>query len=391
MMYTADSMQLLDFQRLIAVIEQSVERLHVLQSLTTEFRHEALSELLGEEISRVIVEQKQLEKKYEDLIEQRAQLKGVSNKAKSQQNERDIARTAQQLRHCSKQLCRNLQDNPNLEDNLSKIQDERGTLLSLLLRTLQEMKMCRFDALASRVEKVRNWEENLRLTVSRERELSKEVAELKLAVAREKREFETEVTTKSEQITRLKEDLQELKTKTAIETKYIEKEKAAKQETLTMTRKSETSVFTDVTDQLSRDMSLENWAMKSTEAFLKRKMTRLANAMESWGDRHEIEVAAKQSELENMKNTRDANLVKLQELEDRYRLDRERRERMAAEARRRAELEEIERAENARRSNAAVKVQCVYRVHMAKVTLDLMKNPKKKGKKGGGGKKGKKK
>ena len=64
-------------------------------------------------------------KRYEELIAQRGILKGLANKSKYKQNQVEIQDVSRALRESTKNLCRNLKDNPNISGNLMKIQ--KGT------------------------------------------------------------------------------------------------------------------------------------------------------------------------------------------------------------------------------------------------------------------------
>ena len=59
------------------ILEESLEKLTFLGSITPDIlqHREELSQIVGEEISRIIQEQRQLEAKYEKLIAQRTVLK----------------------------------------------------------------------------------------------------------------------------------------------------------------------------------------------------------------------------------------------------------------------------------------------------------------------------
>ena len=57
------------------------------------------------------------------------------------ENEQEIERVALALRQSIKVLTRNLQDNPNLEGNMSKIQNERGLIETLLVNTAHELQV----------------------------------------------------------------------------------------------------------------------------------------------------------------------------------------------------------------------------------------------------------
>lgn len=63
--------------RACGILEESLEKLSFLGSITPDIlqHREELSQIVGEEISRIIQEQRLLETKYEKLIAQRAVLK----------------------------------------------------------------------------------------------------------------------------------------------------------------------------------------------------------------------------------------------------------------------------------------------------------------------------
>lgn len=57
---------------------------------------------MGDEISRVILEQKQLEQRFEALISQRGLLKAMPNKTKYKENQKELHDVAEQLRNSTK-------------------------------------------------------------------------------------------------------------------------------------------------------------------------------------------------------------------------------------------------------------------------------------------------
>ena len=68
--------------RISAIVEEALEKLSFLASITPDVmaHRDELSQIVGDEITRIIQEQRGLETRYEDLIEQRASLKALSNK-----------------------------------------------------------------------------------------------------------------------------------------------------------------------------------------------------------------------------------------------------------------------------------------------------------------------
>ena len=121
-------------QRSLAVIEDCLEKLAFLGSITPDVlaHRDELSQFVGDEISRIIDEQRRLEHRYEELIAQRGILKGLSNKSKYKQNRIEIQDVSRALRESTKNLCRNLKDNPNISGNLMKIQKENEVFLKVI-------------------------------------------------------------------------------------------------------------------------------------------------------------------------------------------------------------------------------------------------------------------
>jgi len=104
------------------LLMEAIKKLNFLTSVSTSASaHGAeLTQFMGDEISRIIQEQRDLEKKYEELIAQRGALKGLTNKKKFIETQKEILDVSLQLKDSNKQLCRNLKENPNVEGNLQK-------------------------------------------------------------------------------------------------------------------------------------------------------------------------------------------------------------------------------------------------------------------------------
>lgn len=61
-----------------------------------------------------MVEQRNLEKRYEELIEQRAAMKGMVNKNKYKEVQEEIQDVSRSLRESTNNLVRSLKENPNV-------------------------------------------------------------------------------------------------------------------------------------------------------------------------------------------------------------------------------------------------------------------------------------
>mmetsp|Transcript_34645 Transcript_34645/g.92166 ORF Transcript_34645/g.92166 Transcript_34645/m.92166 type:complete len:233 (-) Transcript_34645:1636-2334(-) len=132
----------IETQRAIAILDETIEKLSFLGSITPDVlqHRDELSKFVGDEISHIIYEQRQLEARYEELIAQRGALKGLANKSKYKEVQCEIQDVSRALRESTKNLCRNLKDNPNISDNLVKIQQERTELIEILAQTVREMQ-----------------------------------------------------------------------------------------------------------------------------------------------------------------------------------------------------------------------------------------------------------
>ena len=96
--------------RISAVVEEALEKLSFLASITPDVmaHRDELSQIVGDEITRIIQEQRGLETRYEHLISQRTSLKALSNKNKFNENQEQVKEVARALRESTKELCRNL-------------------------------------------------------------------------------------------------------------------------------------------------------------------------------------------------------------------------------------------------------------------------------------------
>ena len=176
-------------------IEEALEKLSFLASITPDVmaHRDELSQIVGDEITRIIQEQRGLEIRYEQLISQRTSLKALSNKSKFNENQEQVKEVARALRESTKELCRNLKGNPNIAENLSKIQSERSSLQNLLSKTLRELRESSFSTLTTTVEEEKARNDMIRDVIAKEKEVSAAVKKLQADLASEKQQHEQEV------------------------------------------------------------------------------------------------------------------------------------------------------------------------------------------------------
>ena len=115
---------------------------------------------MSEEITKVMDQQRNLELEYARLVQQRDQLKGISNKAKLKETRDQIMvssdpiklyvkanshllflfqEVARELKESTKKLCRQLQKKPDVEGNAQQVLRHRKQLTDTINNVIEEM------------------------------------------------------------------------------------------------------------------------------------------------------------------------------------------------------------------------------------------------------------
>ncbi|KAF0690502.1 Aste57867_18092 [Aphanomyces stellatus] len=377
--------------RASAIIEETIEKLTFLGSITPDVlqHREELSQVVGDEISRIIQDQRRLEAKYESLISQRGVLKGLANKSKFKENQKEIQEVSRALRESTRSLCRNLKDNPNFGGNLMKIQYERQALIDLLTETTRELKSCTYESLVTYVTEGKNAAEKAADLIETEKEATEEVKRLTQELAREKTEHTREVSDQKGAIVLLKEQLLQVKSKTQIDIRYARNEAKAKTASTSRLYQQLITEQREKINVLAKQCDTETRVHQETVTFLRSKHENLQQEFSHWTEKYEADYAEKQKEYARLMDERSANLLKLEGLQKRWVEEVELQKNKENEKRRLKELEMLKKEEVKKQTIAARKIQASYRVH--KAYLDEKKKAAEAGKKKKGGKKGKKK
>lgn len=124
-----------------AVLQNAIEKLALMSVLLVDPASQAhtLTKSVGEEISHMIVQQKQLEHRFQELIAAQPALRMLPNKAALQGNQAELQDVSAALRQATKQLCRNLRDNPNISQNMAKVAAQREALQVLFSHTVDSL------------------------------------------------------------------------------------------------------------------------------------------------------------------------------------------------------------------------------------------------------------
>lgn len=350
-----------DATRISAIVEEAMEKLSFLASITPDVlaHRDELSQIVGDEITRIIQEQRTLEGRYDALLSQRYSMKARANKAKFAENQEAIKEVARLLRESTRELCKNLKGNPNIAENLGKIQSERSILQTLLSKTLRELRESSFTTLTTTVEEEKMRTEMLLEVTANEKRVSDSVKSLQEQLTTERQQHETDVQERysrapgpgrscerchphpicthnprrTEIIGKLKEEFQDLRTRTSIETQFLHKESRGRNESKNRVYAAKKAALVKEIDRVQKQLDIERKVNGETETFLRNKWQSLQVDIERWSQRYETELEEKEKELDTLNTYRAEDLVRLNNLKERYDSEMEEKKRRDEESR----------------------------------------------------------
>jgi hypothetical protein len=367
--------------RIQVLLDANLKKLEFLSSISQGTGSE-LTEFMGDEISRIIQEQRDLEKKYEELIALRSTLTGLSNKTKLKEVQAEILEVSHKLRESNKSLCRNLKENPNVQENLQKMQDERKRVQQWLEDLRTELDECSFQLLMTKVEEERKDQELLHEVKKKEREATGTVRSLEADLQKEYTEHEKESKQGTDEIKKLKEELQELKTRSAIETSFLEKKLRAKENATLRIFAQKEKALEEEHDHLKRMIHLEESVHDKIDDFMTRRLEDLGVQTEQWKERAEKEIQDMIDKRDKLREDRGKGLEERTKKEDRKREDMARL-RTREEEQRNQVMQEKQKSEQEEQQKLAIfQLQEEGRLYLNRVRARLAAKKQKKGKKG---------
>ncbi|KAI8614734.1 hypothetical protein BC830DRAFT_1161469 [Chytriomyces sp. MP71] len=304
-------------QSFIAIFEDALEQLAVLGDISQDVS-KGDTKPLGEEITRILRDQKTLETRFQDLVTDQEKLKGLPNKTKFKENQMAIMDVTNELQQSTHVLAKNLKSHPSVAQNLVKIHNEQSSLQALMSRTIRELRENKFDSLSNAVEEEKRKKNTLQNTINREKEASELQRGLQKELGNERRLLEEEVNDRNQVIQQLKDTIQEINRLTNSEQKYIKKEtKAHEMSVKQRCQIRETELLEERTLKF-KQLELEQRAYEQIVDFLSRQRKGLESQIQEWMTKYEEDTEAKANELETLKQKRTADLDKFEELVTAY-------------------------------------------------------------------------
>ena len=382
----------IESERVIAIIEDAAEKLHFLDSITPDVlqHRDELSKFIGDEIERTMSEQRALESRYEELIEQRAAMKGTHNKSRYKEIQDEIQDVSRALRESTNNLVRSLKENPNVSGNLIKVQRHRTELHDLLLRVIQEFRdRGTYYTVTYTVDEENSAKIKFEQLKAREKSLRETVEKLQEKFAEEQHLLQTTTQQQKRAITQLKDQLQEIKGTASNNSKFKKKESLAAVAAIWREFKLKERVLEESLGEKEDRMQTEIVVHGETKEFLGRKLKNLQDEIQGWESKYDTEIGAIDEQIRVLTENRESLLEKLGTLQSRRQveLDEDRAKDEAAALEK--EMAKQKKALLKRQNQAARKIQAEMTSFLKrKKELEAL-NPGKKGKgdKAGGKKK----
>ncbi|CAM9864133.1 unnamed protein product [Chrysoparadoxa australica] len=380
---------------MVAMLEDTGERLTFLGSITPDVlqHRDELSKFVGDEISRIIQEQRQLGARYAELIAQRSALKELANKSRYKEVQAEIQEVSRALRDSTTNVCRNLKDNPNISGNLQKIQRERSELIDLLSATCREMCATgTFTSLVNVVEEDRLSQSRQSELVRREKAATATVRRLETELKAERGKHARQVSTHSSSMAELKQTLTEVKRTSSTNVKYSRKDHAAKVSSLLRLHRQHERELENKVNELEAQKQVELTVHQETMDFLEGKRGQLGDDLDAWEEKYATEHGGLEAEYEALVIEREEMLLNLEDLKKRRAVELELDDQRRAEKERLIQMERDQVELGKRQDRAAGQIQRIFKRFMKHVAENGGGKKGKKGKKGKDkkGKKGKK-
>lgn len=256
------------------------------------------------------------------------------------------------MKDSTRTLCRQLQDNPDVEGNQKKIKGDKYELvhyLELLNAEMRELSYAQFKAdiragleAQGEFERLRNEEKNLNIEIKRLSEESKRAQD----------EFAKEANENNQEILNLKKQVNETKTEKELYVQYKARETEGKLQCQRRQYDKEKEKLMERIRVLEDQLRTENLVSERIRKFVQAKtelLHRKADDQERLREKRVEQLEKEKDEIHKKREEDETNIHKMhnlinQEVEDKGKRDREERERQEELARRRQEKMDMEDA-----------------------------------------------
>ncbi|KAM4771320.1 dynein regulatory complex protein 9-like isoform 2-T2 [Rhinophrynus dorsalis] len=260
------TLPVMDVLRMCTVLEDSLDQLSILGYIMPVSYH-GRSDIVGNEIDEILKTQRQLEGRYEELMQTRLDIQLTSPPLSNKLLElnKQVQETSGKLKLRNEQFTRAVRQSPLTSDNLRKVQADRQFAADVITNMLAELETSgSFQSLQQAVAREKERKTNFYNTIVREEEGRRKIKSLQKQLQDVRKEKEVEI--------------QNVKVK--------------------------------MDEEIRVHVEIEN--------FLRQHQQELEEKLEYWMEKYDKDTEEKQAELNSLKASRANDLILFQELALQY-------------------------------------------------------------------------
>ncbi len=341
----------LDHQRISWVFAECIKKLLFLSKMSKE--DGTSSELKGYEINKLLTEQLKLEENYAELLKVRTTLKGISDKRKLEEIQKEIQDVALLLKENTRKLGRLFRENPSFEKDAEKIITEKTSLLEKLggILNTQTANFSVINLQTGLIDELES-QDSLRKCTIQEKTLVQDIKQIHGLYKKEEDEYQNIMVEKQAHIQRMKEELARQRASANMETNYKTNELSSFEGTLNRNQNQRLTDLQKAIEDAENKKHIEVQAFNKIRAFLKNKEDQMKEKTAEWSDKVEDHRVVLETKIEDLNNRKEKALAKLQKLKEDFEVaDGKRQEKekiyLEKEAEKQRKLEYEEKLEGA--------------------------------------------
>jgi len=307
----------IDHIKISWLLEEAIQKLMFLSKISKE--DGTSSELAGYEINKLLSEQGRLEETYAELLKVRTTLKGISNKRKLEEIQKEIHQIAHLLKENTKKLGRLFRENPSFEKDAEKVSNEKAELVEKLESIINAHSQ-NFSLVPLQTNLIDDLEaqDSLRKLSLKEKSLLYDIKQLHATWKKEEEEYQNLIGEKQAHVQKVKEELAREKASAGMETKYKANELEAYEGTVTRNQNQRLIDLQKKIEECEGKKLIENQAFNKIRTFLKNKEEQNKVSIQEWSEKSEGKRTDLDAKIEELSTRKEKTLGLLQKLKEEF-------------------------------------------------------------------------
>lgn len=307
------------------------EKLNYLEMLKNNVGEE-MAEMMSDEITKVMDEQRGIEMEYARLVEQRDQLKGITNKHRLEETKDDIMNIAAELKNSTKKLCRQLQKKPAVESNQQQVRKHKNDLIKTVGSVGEEMEaelvFTTFERnIRDQIEESHKYE---RLK-EEEKKLTTDIEKTTRDYKNMQNEFTREQDENSKEMTELKRQKNEAQVEKDLHIQYLERQLQGAQSCEDRLHKKKETELQKEIDRLRNVLATEREVNNAVEMHLKERVSLLQSQYKNQESKKDSEISRIETERNEIKERKTRANEEIQSIVEMIKVDTEERKKREEE------------------------------------------------------------